>query len=205
MEFNNHDLKTFYQLAENREIMIVEGKNGLGQKYKTAGCFMADKNAMGEYIYIQRTGFALFQGEYNEKGEKQYCAFHIEPNDDYTTKDCLFVDTIKSRDGKIIYKHPNFQRVQAYGFYNKIILPNEFDYTPSRIHNTLLMHIGKPMTYKRNTGTLMSLLTKNDVTFAVFSTGTKQIEGIVEPFEVHSSNNARKNLKDYSNGIEYEQ
>ena len=71
MEFNKHDLNIFHDLADKRELVIVEGKNGFGQKFKTVGCFMPDKNSFGEYIYIQEHGFALFQGEYNNKGEKQ--------------------------------------------------------------------------------------------------------------------------------------
>ena len=205
MEFNKHDLNVFHNLADNRDIIVVEGKNGLGQKFKTIGCIMPDKNSFGEYIYIQEQGFALFQGEHNDKGEKQYCAFFICPDYNKSTSDCLFVETIKNRDGSIIYKNPDFRRVQSFGLYNKITLPKEFDYTPSRIHNTLLMHIGKPMTYKKENGTLTSLITKNGVTFATFSTGTKIIEGIVEPFEVHTSNNAKINLITYSNSIETQQ
>lgn len=205
MEFNKFDLSMFSCLAESRAIVLVEGKNGLGQKFKTIGCFMPDRNSMGEYIYIQEQGFALFQGEYNNKGEKQYCAFFISPDYNESTKDDLFVETIKTREGKIIYKNPDFQRVQAFGFYNKMTRPEGYDYTPSRIHDTLLMHIGKPMTYKKDNGTLLSLETKNDVLFAVFSTGTKKIEGIVEAFDVHSSNSARKNLLDYSNGFQNDQ
>lgn len=205
MKFNKYDLSKFANMAENREIVIIEGKNGMGQKFKTMGCFMTDKNEMGDYLYIQDQSFALFQGEYNKNGEKQYCAFHIDPDIQYMTSDCLFVDTIKTRNGQIVYKNPNFQRVQAFGFYNKIILPQDIDYTPSQIHNTLLMHIGKPMTYKKNSGTLMSLLTRNNVTFAVFSTGTQRIDGVIKPFDVHPSNNASKNLKDYTLGIEHEQ
>ena len=204
MKFNEHDLKVFSQIADNRDIVIVEGLNGIGQKFKTIGCFMPTKTAMNNYYYILEDGFALFQGQYDDKGEMQYCAFHINPNNQNVSKDCLFVDTIKTRDGRIIYKHPNFQKIRAYNLYNKLTRPNEYDYTSSRIHDTLLMHIGKPMTYKHSTGTLLSLESKNSVTFAVFSTGTKRLEGVVEPFDVHPSNNARKNLMDYSNGIENE-
>lgn len=205
MKFNEHDLSLFSCFAESRAIVLVEGKNGLGQKFKTIGCFMPDRNSMGEYIYIQEQGFALFQGEYNNKGEKQYCAFFIYPDYNKSTRDDLFVETIKTREGKVVYKNPDFKRVQAFGFYNKITRPEGYDYTISQIQNTLLMHIGKPMVYKGNHAALLSLETKNKVTFATFSTGIKKIEGMVEPFDVRPSSNARKNLLDYSNGIAQEQ
>ena len=205
MNFNQHDLKVFADKAEKREIVIVEGKNGLGQKFKTIGCFMPNRNTMGDFTYILNNSFGLFQGEYDQNGEKQYCTFLIDPDAKNATKDCLFVDTIKASNGQLIYKNPNYQRVLAFVLYNKIIQQKGYDYTPSQIHNNLLMHIGKPMTYKKSTGTLTSLLTKNNVTFATFTTGEKQIEGIVQPFEVHQSNNAKKNLKDYSIGQEHEQ
>lgn len=204
MEFTKDDLLKFAELADNHSIVIIEGKNGLGQKFKTIGCFIPEQTALGEYFYIQKDRFALFQGEYN-KGEKQYCAFFISPDTQYVDQNCLFVDTIKTNDGALVYKNPNFQKVQAFALYNKLKLPKGFDYTPSKIYDLLLMHIGKPMTYKNANATLMSLLTKNDVTFAVFSTGTSLIEGIVEPFEVHSSEKAKKNLMLYSNSIEHQQ
>ncbi len=105
MRFNEKELKGIRNLADNRDVLIVQGKNSQGIPFTMEGCVYLLIDEDGK-PYMPDDGFMFFQGQLNLKNLEMFT--RLITHRDSPILDGLFVEKAQLKNsGEIIFENPD--------------------------------------------------------------------------------------------------
>ena len=116
MKLSQENIKALHDCAENKQRLVVSGKNALGQKFTTEGIILPGITHDGQPKWVSECGFGLFVGQTkkNSLGEtvKLFVPLYSYAKNDEYDCDTLYIQNVVSKaDGTIVYTNPDFDAI----------------------------------------------------------------------------------------------
>ena len=125
MKFTQKDIKILTDCANNKTRVVVYGKNALGQEFSTEGYVLPNFKSRGRFFGLSEFSFDLFTGQTHIDilGEKlkQSVRIYSHADIDRILRDKLYIKSVSTKQGEIIYINPNFDDIINLSLYEQFI------------------------------------------------------------------------------------
>ncbi|MBR2969755.1 MAG: hypothetical protein IKC49_01735 [Clostridia bacterium] len=155
MKLSQENIKALHDCAENKQRLVVSGKNALGQKFTTEGIILPGITHDGQPKWVSECGFGLFVGQTkkNSLGEtvKLFVPLYSYAKNDEYDCDTLYIQNVVSKaDGTIVYTNPDFDAIITTSLAVQEAKPHTakwFNIPLNEYAQKLTTLIGKPVIY----------------------------------------------------------
>ena len=161
MKFNEKQLKAIRGLADNRDVLVIQGRNSQGLPFSIEGCVYILIDDEGN-PYMPNDGFMFFQGQVCADNSEMFVKLHthsVEPKNG-----ALFVERAQLKNtGEVLFENPDVEKMVqeaiAYKkeldkkndeFISKYLVAKKQEEDESVVEEWKSELIGKPVIYNRD-------------------------------------------------------
>jgi len=152
MKLSQENIKALHDCAENKQRIVVSGKNALGQKFTTEGFILPGITNKGQPNWVSECGFGLFVGQtrqncIGETDELFVPLYSYAKNDEYDCDTLYIQNVVLKSDGTVVYTNPDFDAIITTSLAVQEAKAKWFKTPLNEYGQKLTTLIGKPVVY----------------------------------------------------------
>ncbi len=157
MEFSVSDLGLFRNICKERQMVIIEGANFMGDRFKTSGLLMTTGGYGEKNNFMNKDTLLLYQGQSCGVVGKSRRPNYLVVSPNFDRRHALCVEKVTDEFGNVLYLNKNFDSLyQDISWENRKLLGVKKTELETEV-SMLKKFIGKPVVVNGEKGALLAV------------------------------------------------